>query len=144
MREIGEGDKRFRKPGKRHLSNVLDRADNRVKLLDYGSDLLNKFTALHQRVRNQATFQPMNVWEFDLNIISLAGKEAKDVQRTVFPSDDQGPLAAELQALPIFDLTLVQRPMPEEYQERLLQGEDLLEILKDLSWERPVPTVSQG
>ena len=143
MASIGSEDRRFRKPSKRMLLNVLDRSDSRIKILDFGSDLLSKFTALHQRVRRQTTMEPMNVWDFDLTIVSLAGKEPKDVQRSVFPGNDQGPLAPDLAALLKFDLTQAARIMPDEMQVRLLAGEDLNEILQELNWQRLVPTLPQ-
>jgi hypothetical protein len=143
MREIGEADKRFKRPSKRMLLNVLDRATSTVKILDFGSDILNKFTALHQRVRRQTTLEPMNVWDFDLVIVSVQGKEPKDVQRTVFPGEDQNPLADDLQALLKYDLSTVQKIMPDEMQVRILAGEDLNEILRELNWGRPVPTLPQ-
>lgn len=144
MAEIGDTDKRYRKPQKRMLLNVLDRADNRVKILDFGSDLLNKFSALHQRVRSQKTFEPMNLWDFDVQIVTTkTGKEAKDVERTVFPGMDQSPLAPDLAALPVFDLALASRIMPEEMQKRILAGDDLVEILRELDWGRLTPTLPQ-
>jgi len=136
-------DRRFRKPGKRMLLNVLDRSDNRVKILDFGSDLLAKFTALHQRVRRPGTMEPMNVWDFDLTVISVAGKEPKDVQRSVFPGTDMEPLAADLAALPKFDLSQAARIMPDEMQQRILAGDDFIEIMKELNWTRLVPTLPQ-
>jgi len=144
MKEIGSQDKKFRKPGKRMLLNVLDRADNTVKILDLGNDLLNKFSVLHKRIRKSGSMEAMNVWDFDLNIVSTPGKEPKDVQRAVYPGEDQEPLAAELRALLKYDLSTVARPMPEEMQVRLLAGDDLLEILRELNWERPTPTVPQA
>lgn len=143
MAEIGEGDKRYRKPGRRILFNVLDRADSKVKLLDTGPDLLNKFSALHQRVRNNKTLKPMNVWDFDIQIVSTEGKTPKDVQRNIFPANDTDPLALDLSALLIFDLRAIIHIMPDEMQDRLLRGEDLLDILRELNWERPIPTVPQ-
>lgn len=143
MATLDATDRRFRKPSKRILSNVLDRADDKVKLLDYGPDMLGKFTALHQRVRHPKTFEPMNIWDFDLTIVSTPGKEPKDVQRSVFQSNDFEPLAPELAALLKYDLTQVQHIMPDEYQVRLLQGEDLLDILRELNWGRPTATIPQ-
>lgn len=143
MATLDPTDKRFRKPGKRMLLNILDRADSRVKILDFGSDLLSKFTALHQRVRRQDTMEPMNVWDFDLTIVSLAGKEAKDVQRSVFPGNDMKPLAPDLAALPKFDLTQAARVMPDEMQQRILANEDFIEIMRELNWGRLVPTLPQ-
>lgn len=143
MASIGDSDRRYRKPSKRILSNVLDRADDKVKILDYGPDMLGKFTALHQRVRHPRTFEPLNIWDFDVVIVSTPGKEAKDVQRSVFQSTDMEPLAPELQALLKFDLAQIQHIMPDDYQVRLLQGEDLLDILRELNWGRPVPSIAQ-
>jgi hypothetical protein len=143
MKEIGDQDRRFRKPSKRILSNILDRATSTVKVLDYGPDMLNKFTALHRRVRRPGSMEPMNIWDIDLNVISTPGKEPKDVTRMVYPSDDMSPLAADLKALPKYDLTEFARPMPEDMQVRILAGEDLFEILKELNWTRPVPSVVQ-
>lgn len=150
MSSIGDSDRRFRKPGKRMMLNVLDRTpnesgqpENKVKILDFGSDLLSKFTTLHNRVRNQKTFEPMAVWDFDLQVISIPGKEPKDVQRNVLPGMDQDPLPEDLQALLKFDLTQAARPMPDEMQRRLIEGEDLLEILRELGWQRLEPTIKQ-
>lgn len=143
MASLGEGDRRYKKPGKRMLLNVLDRADTKVKILDFGADLLGKFTALHQRIRRPGDMQPMNIWDFDIVIISTPGKEPKDVQRTVIPGEDMTPLAKELAALPKYDLTQVARVMPDEMQVRLLEGGDLLEILRELNWGKPVPSIAQ-
>lgn len=143
MQEIGKEDKRFRSAQKRILSNVLDREDSKVKVLDYGSTMLGQFTALHKRVRNMQTMEPMNLWDFDLNIVSEEGREPKDVKRNVFPGMDQSPLAADLLALPKFDLSLVARPMPDEMQVRILSGDDLNEILRELNWERQIATLPQ-
>jgi hypothetical protein len=143
MAEIGEGNRGFYKPGKRMLLNVLDREDSTVKVLDFGADLLNQFTTYHKRVRSNKTFEPLNIWDVDLRIISTPGKEPKDVKRQVMPDMDQEPLAPDLAALPIYDLTQLCRIMPDEMQERLLADEDLLEILRELNWERPVPTLPQ-
>lgn len=143
MREIGDTNKRFRKPQKRILSNLLDRSDNTVKILDYGPDMLTKFTALHQRIRRSGSPDSLNIWDFDLTIVSLPGKEPKDVQRSVYPADDKEPLAAELAALPKYDLSQFARVMPDDMQHRLLVGEDLITILKELNWDRPVASLLQ-
>lgn len=143
MQSIGSEDKRFCKPSKRIISNILDRETGRVFILDYGPDLLNKLTPMHMRVRNYKTFEPMALWDFDLDIISTPGKEPKDVQRNVVAGVNQEPLDPELKALPIFDLTTIVRPMPNEMQTRLLAGEDLIDILKELNWPKPTPTARQ-
>jgi len=144
MASIGPEDRKFRKPQKRMLLNVLDRSDGKVKVLDFGADLLDKFTTLHQRVRSQETFEPLPIWEVDLQIISIAGKEPKDVKRNVFPAmENQGPLKGAEAELLKYDLSKVAQVMPDEMQQRLLDGEDLLEILKELNWQRPTPTVAQ-
>lgn len=143
MAEIGKEDRRYRGVQKRVMSNIFDRATKKVYVLDYGNDLLTKISALHQRVRKYGTMDSMNVWDFDIDIRSVEGKEKKDVRRDVIPGMDQEPLAPEYAALPIFDFRQVIRPMPVEAQARLLAGDDLLEILKELNWPKPTPTVSQ-
>src|SRR5687768_4509009 len=100
MNALGPEHRSYKRAGKRMLLNVLDRADNTVKILDFGSDLLGKFTALHNRIRRPGNMTPMSIWDFDLVIINTPGKEPKDVQRSVIPGDDQEPLAADLTALP--------------------------------------------
>ncbi len=122
---------------------MLDRRTSQIKILDYGSDLLDKMSVYHQRIRDMATMKPLNIWDFDLMISSTPGKEPKDVKRNVYPADDQNPLALDLQALLLYDLTQVQRIMPDEAQVRILAGEDLNEILRELNWGRPTPTVPQ-
>lgn len=144
MASIGSEDKRFRKPSKRLLLNVLDRADSRVKILDFGPAMLDQFTALHNRVRRRSDSTPIAIWDMDLEIISTEGKEPKDVKRMVLPGEDQEALASDLAALPKFDLSKANRIMPDDAQIRLLNDVDLLEILKDLNWERLTPTVPQN
>lgn len=144
MEQLGEDHPMFKRPGKRLLSNVLDRKTSQIKILDYGSQLLDKVSVYHLRVRSFADRSPLNIWDFDVLISSTPGKEAKEVKRDVYPHEDQEPLALDLQALLLYDLTTVQRILPDDAQLRILAGEDLIEILRELNWARPVPTVAQS
>lgn len=129
-------------PNGENLSNVPVEPNNKVYVLDFGSQLMTDFATYHQRVRKQKTFEPLNIWDFDVRIISIQGKEPKDVKRSVMPGEDQEPLPEELKAsLLMYDLSKVVHPMPDAAQQRLLDGEDLLTILKELNWDRPVATI---
>ncbi len=131
-------------PNGESLDGVTVEPNNKVLILDLGPDLMTKLTMYHRRSRNAKTFEPMNIWDFDVRVISFLppGKEAKEVQRSVMPDADQEPLPQELKdTLLKFDLSQVVRPMPEAMQRRILDGEDLLEILKELNWPRPQATI---
>lgn len=131
-------------PNGESLDGISVEPHNKVLILDLGPDLMTKLTMYHRRSRNARTFEPMNIWDFDVRVISFLppGKEAKEVQRSVMPDADQDPLPKELaDTLLKFDLTQVVRPMPEAAQKRLLAGEDLIEILKELNWPRPQATI---
>jgi hypothetical protein len=147
--KFDKNDPQRARPGKRMLLNVLDRSvteanepKNKVYIMDFGADIMSKLMPYHRRVRHQQTFTPLNIWEFDVVIISTPGKEAKDVQRAVVPGMDQDPLPKELtDTLLKYDLSQVVHVMPNEAQERLLKDGDLLEILKELNWPRPQATL---
>lgn len=124
-----------------NISNNPIVPNNVVQIMDFGSDLMTKFATLHRRVRNAQTFEPLNIWDFDVHIISVPGKEPKDVQRNVIPGMDQAPLGEEFSGVLKYDLTKIVHIMPDEAQQAVLDGKDLLEILKELNWARPVPTL---
>lgn len=129
-------------PNGEDLSKAPIQPNNKVYILDFGLDIMKKFTTYHGRVRKVGTFEPLNIWDFDVRIISTPGKEAKDVNREMMPDSDQEPLPSELtDNLLKYDLTQVVHPMPNEYQVRLLAGEDLNGLLKELNWGRPEPTI---
>ncbi len=129
-------------PNGESLADVPVEPNNKVYVLDLGPDLMGKLNTYHRRARNNKTFEPMSIWEFDIRVVSIPGKEPKDVQRTVMPDADQEPLSKELKdSLLKYDLTQVTHEMPADAQKRLLNGEDLLEILRELNWPRPQATI---
>jgi hypothetical protein len=119
--------------------------NNKVMVIDFGNALMRLLMAYHGRVRHMKDFRPLNIWEFDVRIVSTLTdpKDAKSVERIVMPDQNQEPLPEELANLPKYDLSQLCRPMPVEMQERLLDGADYLEIIRELGWERPTPTVRQ-
>lgn len=173
MAEIGEGDKEFRKVQKRMLLNVLDRTlvkktetgvvypnedgvfpesvrglpsepNNKVMVIEFGSTLMKSILINHNRIHHSKTFEPLPVWAFDLRIITAVNpRDRLDVTRQAVAGMDQDPLPAELAALPKYDLASLVRPLPNEAQERLLAGEEYMEVIRSLGWERPVPTLPQ-
>lgn len=126
-----------------NTAGLAETPNNKIYILDFGSEIMKKLVNLHRRVRNQKTFDPMNVWDFDIRLISTkTGPEAKDVSRDVIPDLNQEPLPEELKAsLLKYDLSQAVHVMPDNAQERLLAGEDLLVILKELNWPRPQATI---
>lgn len=129
-------------PNGENLANVPVEPNNQVYILDAGPDIMGKLATYHRRARNNKTFEPMNIWDFDVRVVSIPGKEAKDVQRTVMPDADQEPLSADLKNnLLKYDLTQVIHIMPDDAQRRILAGEDLLDILRELNWSQPQATV---
>ncbi len=114
--------------------------NNKVYIMEFGPQLLDNLLMLHERIRSQRTYEPLPLWQFDVKIISKG--KGIDTTRVAFP-DDQTPLSEELLALPKYDLTQVAKPMPVEYQQKLLDGADYNEVMKELGWERPVATVPQ-
>ncbi len=145
---LGKDHPEYRSIQKRFVLNVLDRTPstdpnknsfNQVRILELGKELMDKFAMLHMRIRDRQTFEPLPITRFDVKVISQG--TGKDVNRIVLPGDDLDDLSDELKTLLKFDLSKVSRPMPAEYQERLLAGEDYADVIKDLGWEKPVATV---
>jgi len=124
---------------KRFLVNVLDRATGKVKILELGKELLEKFAMLHERIRDRQTFEPLPITRFDVRVIARG--TGKEINRVVLPDEDQSPLSEEVSTQLKYNLKLLARPMPPEFQQRLLAGEDYGDIIKELGWEKPVPTL---
>ena len=170
MQSLGEDHPKFRKMSFRIITNVLDRTpvlrgsddetiypdekgkfpvkgdpqlNNRVYLLEFGRNVMDQFQMLNERSRHPKTFQPITINDMDV-IIRTSGTGTSQ-SRHVFP--DNAPHAADL--LPedlindtmIYDLDLAVRPMPYESQERLINGDDYGEVLKDLGWEPLRPSI---
>jgi hypothetical protein len=146
---LGKDHPEYRSIQKRFVLNVLDRTpmnadpsskkEDKVRILELGKELMDKFAMLHMRIRDRETFEPLPITRFDVKVISQG--TGKDVNRIVLPGDDLDDLSDELKTLLKFDLSKVFRPMPAEYQERLLAGEDYADVIKDLGWEKPVATI---
>lgn len=115
--------------------------NNTVYIMNYGATICDYLSVFHNKVNNRKTYKPMAIWEIDL-IITRKGA-GTDTTYMAYPGDDQDELPEDLLALPKYDLAPVTRPFPVEAQERLIAGDDYLEIMKSLGWERPVPTVPQ-
>lgn len=115
--------------------------NNTVYIMNYGAQISDYFSVFHNKVNNRKTYQPMAMWEFDL-IITRKGVELATTYMA-YPGDDQEELPDELLSLKKYDLSQVTRPFPAEAQERLIAGEDYMEIMKSLGWDRPVATVEQ-
>lgn len=125
-----------------NISNVVPEPNNRVLVVEFGPDLMDKLAMLHLRIRDQKTFEPLPIWRFDVTIISTG--QGKEVNRTVFPDTNQEPLPDELASLPKYDLKQLVRPAPYEFQQRLLDGEDYIDLIKEIGWERPKATIPQN
>lgn len=128
--------------GDENVSNSPVVPNNRVYVVEFGSQLLDSFVILHNKIKHRNTYELLPIWGFDVKIFTKgSGLETK---RMVFPDMDQDPLPEELFALPKYDLAQFTRVFPNAAQERILAGEDFGAIMKELGWERPVPNVSQG
>ena len=115
--------------------------NNKVYIMEFGPQLLDQMLVLHERIRDRETFEPLPIWRFDIKIVSRGA--GKDTKRGVMPDVDQDPLPDELFSLPKYDLKLVCRPLPVQYQQRILDGEDYIELMRELEWDRPQATIPQ-
>lgn len=116
--------------------------NNKVLVLEFGNQLLESFLMLHENVKDRNTFESLPIWRFDVKIMTRG--ERLETKRIVLPAEDQNPLPDELYALPKYDLKEFIRPMPVEFQARLLAGEEYADLMKELGWDkRPVPVLPQ-
>lgn len=124
------------------LAGVQPTPANRVGVIDIGSDLITDLRTLHNRVKHAQTYTALPIWQFDVVIVTTkTGPAAKDVSRRVLSGTDQTPIQ-ELVAqhnLVKYDLRDFTRIMPDEAQQRILAGDDFVEIMKELGWDRPTP-----
>ena len=126
------------------LASVLPVPANRVGVIDIGSDLITDLRTLHNRVKHAQTFTALPIWQFDVVIVTTkTGPLPKDVSRRVLAGTDQTPLQdlVAQHELVKYDLRDFTRVMPDEAQQRVLAGDDFVEIMKDLGWERPTPKI---
>jgi hypothetical protein len=163
MDSLGEGHPKHRRPSRRFVINVIDRTpviraenggtvypdesgkfavagdprpNNRMMILEFGPSLMESLLTLHNRMRNLKTGEQMAIQQFDIQIFTRG--QGRDTTKSAIPSvdpDAQSPLPAELANAPRYDLKLATRPLPDEAQTRLLDGEDYAGVIRSLGWE---------
>lgn len=148
MDSLGEDNPKHRKPSHRARVNVLDRTPddkgnvaNKVKILEYGSNLDKEFGALHGRARKRTDFsKKLNIWDFDILFITSGSGRDKVVKPMQHLDDD--PLSPELLALPRYDLRQMCQPLPNEAIEALIDGRDYMEVMKSIGREGTYPMIN--
>jgi len=112
--------------------------NNRVMILEFGSQLMDFFKAYHKRLRNRDNLdETLPVQRVDLRIATMG--TGLNTKRTVMADGDTAPLPDELLNLPRYDLKKLTSPMPNEAVQRLLDGADYNDVLASLGWERLQP-----
>lgn len=170
MDSIGEEDPRYRRPSRRFAINVLDKtlvkiktdgtvvyADERgnfptdadlsgiapaphdqVKIVNFGPTLMDQLKTLNDRARSRSTYEPITIQQFDVRIISSGrGRDKK----TMAMQDADYALPQVLLDLPRYDLNKIYAPLPNEALQRILNGDDYNEIIKEL-YSSEFPMVS--
>lgn len=148
MDSLGADHPNFRKPSHRARLNVLDRTPdnksvplNKVKILEYGSKLDAEFGALHGRARKRTDFnKKLMLWEFDLVLITSGERMQKLIKPMQHLDDD--PLPDELLKLPRYDLQTMSQTIPNEALQRLVDGDDYLEVMKSLGRDGAYPMIN--
>lgn len=147
MSTLGDDHPQFHRPSQRAYLNVLDRTEykageplNKVKILELGKQLTERFQVLDGRAINRADFHRMHLQEFDIQLVTIG----EGTQKDVIPSQhiDDKPLPVELLTLPRYDLQKMSQPMPNEAIQKLLDGADYNEVRKELGWEGAYPMVT--
>lgn len=112
--------------------------NNRMYILELGSLLMQNFAHLHQNFRpKDDPSRQIPIQQVDVKITTFGS--GKDTKRFAVATDVWGPLPKELANLPRYDLKEVTKPMPNESVQRLLDGDDYSDVLRDLGWERVQP-----
>lgn len=148
MEKLGPDNPRFRKPSHRARINVLDRTPNaddvplnRMKILEYGSKLDSEFGALDGRARKRSDFsQKLFLWQFDLLLITSGSGQQKLIKPMQHIDDE--PLPDELAKLPRYDLKTMSQPLPVEAIQRLVDGEEYLDVMKSLGRDGTYPMIT--
>ena len=129
---LADGSKVKGSPQPLNKIRVLEGSDGKT---DNGKHMRAKFTALYGTVDRASEDElfaepdPLFLHEFDIKI-KVAGL-GKDVQRDFFPGNNKEPLTKEVLLLPRYNLTEWLTPWPEDMLQRLVDGEDYNELIKE-------------
>jgi hypothetical protein len=112
--------------------------NNRMYILEVGPQLMQNFLHLHQNFRpKDDPSQQLPIQMVDVKITTFG--KGFDTKRFASTTDVWGPLPKELADLPRYDLKEITKPMPNDSIQRLLNGDDYNDVLRDLGWERVQP-----
>lgn len=117
---------------------------NRLKIFEFGPTIMDGLTLWNKRSRHPKTAELMSIQDFDLSIIRRG--DGRDATTQVAPSSESdfaNPIVDSRGDLVTFDrmydLATMVTPMPDEGQERLLNGEDYNEVMKSMGFEPVKP-----
>lgn len=118
---------------KKHMINVLDRKDGKVKILNAGETVFEQLKNIMMSMGDLKSFDVK---------ISRTGT-GKGTKYSVLPTYPPTPLTDAEKALPKFDLTTVKKPLTEEQIVELMNGKSYKDIFSAQDTET-VPDEESG